>query len=127
MSTRERGASPGALGKDVEFCPYISDAPNPRTHPASRIRWNELKKRECMRISSATFGKSYKSKLTAYGKLSPQKLRGRPRPRTTIFKLAHFTRLECKFFNELPPKICPEYCKLRFLISGNAIAQTTIA
>jgi hypothetical protein len=36
------------------------DAPIPTAHPTSRIRLTEVNKRECMRLSSATIGKSYK-------------------------------------------------------------------
>src|SRR5580692_5885032 len=64
MSMREAGDSAGAAGFGavlVESCARRLIEPSPTALATSRIRPSEVKGRECMRLSSATTGKSYKN------------------------------------------------------------------
>ncbi len=64
MSIREAGGSEGAVGLGavlVESWAKRLAEPSPTAPATSRIRPSEVKGRECMRLSSATTGKSYKT------------------------------------------------------------------
>jgi hypothetical protein len=64
MSIREAGGSAGATGFGavlVESCARRLKEPSPTALATSKVRPSELKGRECMRLSSATTGKSYKT------------------------------------------------------------------
>ena len=68
QSILEIGASAGAAGAGEGLCPYMLDAPNARAHPTNKIPLNLLRKREIMRLSSATIFGSHTKELEAYGK-----------------------------------------------------------
>src|ERR1700733_7364482 len=64
MSMREAGDSAGATGFGAvldESCAKRLTEPSPTALATSRIRPSEVKGRECMRLSSATTGKSNKT------------------------------------------------------------------
>jgi hypothetical protein len=75
MSIREAGVSVGAVGFGavlVESWAKRLTEPSPTTPAANRIRPSEDKGRECMRLSSATTGKSFKKLKVIQTKLTSQ-------------------------------------------------------